>query len=100
MPLVRWGKTPLRGIFDSSVFQYRKGVFPNSQLVLRSNFSYSKHYPHWKCINIIQTLCPGLTGTAQNLKTKVADPDSIFQHLVKSGILCLFLPGPLALNPE
>ena len=25
--------------------------FPNSQLLLRSDFSYSKHQRHWKCIN-------------------------------------------------
>ena len=31
--------------------------FPKSQLLLRINFSCSKHYRHWKCINIIQTLC-------------------------------------------
>ena len=66
--------------------------FSNGQLLLGSNFSYSKQYRHWKCLNIIQILYPSRrTGTAQNL-VALASLDSIFQHLMKPGILCLYIP--------
>ena len=47
------------GTLGSSVSQCRGASFPNGQLLLRSSFSYYKHYRRWKCININQMLCPG-----------------------------------------
>ena len=56
-PIIWWGKTPLGGILHFSVPNAVGASFPNGQLLIRSKFSYSKHYRHWKCRNIIQPLC-------------------------------------------
>ena len=79
--------------------------FPNTEVRLSptasycwgSNFSYSKRYRHWKCINVIQTMCP----SPDRHCSKFCGPcNKSGQHLTKPGILCLFLPGPLALCPK
>ena len=86
----------------SLTFQFpntEQASFPNCQLLLKSNFSYSKHYRHWKCINIIQTLCPSQdrhyskpgnnsSGSRQHLSA---------HHEARHPML---LAGLLALSPE
>ena len=97
-----WKDAPWEYHWLACVSQCRGMPFPNSQLLVRSDFSFSKHNKYYKRINIIQTLCQ----SADRHCSKSGGPSSksghhlLAPHESRHPMLCLFLAGPLLLSPE
>ena len=81
MPRRLVGKdAPALGASLSSQFPNTEvASFSNRQLLLRSNFSYSKHYRTGNAETLSKRYDQARIGTSQNLVTTAAGTDSIFQ---------------------